>query len=110
MSKRVTVIGGGIGGLSLAWHLQEQGHEVHIYDTNPHWGGVTETAEEHDCILELGPDSIIRTKPAAMQLIKALGIEDLVQDTVEENRQALIAKGKRLVAVPPCSFPLFRVV
>ncbi len=101
MGKRVTVIGGGIGGLSLAWHLKEQGHEVHVYDANEHWGGVTESSEEHDCILELGPDSIIRTKPAAMQLIKALGIEDQVQDTVEANRQALIAKGKRLIPVPP---------
>ena len=101
MSKRIHVIGGGIGGLSLAWRLKQAGHDVHIYDANKHWGGVTETAHEHDCVLELGPDSIIRTKPAAMTLIKELGIEDQVQDTVEANRQALIAKGNKLIPVPP---------
>ena len=101
MSKTATVIGGGIGGLSLAWRLQKQGYTVNIYDSNQHWGGVTETAEEHGCVLELGPDSIIRTKPAAMTLIKELGIENQVQETVTQNRQALIARGNRLVAVPP---------
>ena len=101
MSKRANIIGGGIGGLAAAWRLQQRGYDVHVYDANPHWGGVTETAEEHECILELGPDSIIRSKPAAMQLIKELGIEDQVQDTVEHNRQALIARGNKLIPVPP---------
>lgn len=101
MSKTAHIIGGGIGGLSLGWQLQQRGHTVSLYDAGDHWGGVTESVQEHDCLLELGPDSIIRTKPAAVELIRQLGLEGQIQDTVPENRQALIARGKRLVAVPP---------
>ena len=101
MSKRAHVVGGGIAGLAAAWRLQQRGYDVHIFDKQAHWGGVTETAHEHDCVLELGPDSIIRSKPAALQLIKELGMEDQVQDTIEHNRQALIARGNKLIPVPP---------
>lgn len=101
MSKRAHVIGGGIAGLAAAWRLQQRGYEVHIFDKNKHWGGVTETTNEHQCVLELGPDSIIRSKPAAMQLIKELGMEAQVQETIEHNRRALIARGNKLIPVPP---------
>jgi len=39
MSKKIIIIGGGIGGLALANLLQKDGHEVHIYEKNSQLGG-----------------------------------------------------------------------
>ncbi len=36
---KVIVIGGGIGGLTVAHELAERGFEVHIYETRSSWGG-----------------------------------------------------------------------
>lgn len=37
--KRVAVVGGGPGGLSVAWQLRQQGHEAVVYDMSPELGG-----------------------------------------------------------------------
>ncbi|MFP3421854.1 FAD-dependent oxidoreductase, partial [Bacillus sp. SIMBA_161] len=37
--KSVIVIGGGLGGLSAAISLQQQGYEVALYEKNDHIGG-----------------------------------------------------------------------
>lgn len=36
---RVIVIGGGVGGLTVAHELAERGLEVHVYEARPDWGG-----------------------------------------------------------------------
>lgn len=38
--KRVAIIGGGPGGLSAAYYLRVEGHDVTIYDAMPHMGGM----------------------------------------------------------------------
>lgn len=38
--KKVGIIGGGPGGLSLAYFLRKQGHDVTIYDAMPEMGGM----------------------------------------------------------------------
>ena len=38
--KKVAVIGAGPGGLSVAWFLQQKGHQVDIYEASPHPGGM----------------------------------------------------------------------
>ncbi len=38
--KKVAVIGAGPGGLSVAWFLQQKGHQVDIYEASKHAGGM----------------------------------------------------------------------
>lgn len=38
--KKVAVIGAGPGGLSVAWFLQQKGHQVDIYEASPNPGGM----------------------------------------------------------------------
>src|SRR5688572_28978720 len=40
---RVIVIGGGIGGLTVAHELAERGFEVHVYEARSAWGGKART-------------------------------------------------------------------
>jgi oxygen-dependent protoporphyrinogen oxidase len=102
MSHDVIVIGGGIGGLTTAFRVRQQRPQARIalLESSDRFGGVVATRRADDLVLELGPDSLIRTKPAGMQLISELGLDAQVQDTDPRFRASLIARGDRLLAVP----------
>ena len=40
--KKISVIGGGVAGLSAAWQLARKGHDVTVYDEDEHIGGKLE--------------------------------------------------------------------
>ncbi len=58
------------------------------------------TTTDDGLILEHGPDSILRSKPAGLALIDLLSLNDELQDTEPDARSSLIARGSRLVPVP----------
>lgn len=96
------IVGGGIGGLTAAYrlHLRRPDWRIVVLESSARLGGVIATQRAPGLDLELGPDSIIRTKPAGMRLIADLGLGDQVQDTDPRFRASYIARGKRLLPVP----------
>jgi predicted NAD/FAD-binding protein len=46
---KVAVIGGGVAGISAAWHLQADGREVHLFERSTRLGGHTHTHELPVC-------------------------------------------------------------
>ena len=74
--KRVAIIGGGIAGLAAAWELHKGGAKVTLLEARPRLGGVIETKRARGWIVEGGPDSFLTTKPAAVELIREIGLED----------------------------------
>jgi phytoene desaturase len=53
--KRVGIIGGGLGGLSLAVKLQNEGYKVSLFERHSELGGVAQSFQEKDYYLEAGP-------------------------------------------------------
>ncbi len=100
MARTAIVIGGGVGGLTTAWRLQQRGWQVTVLEAGDRWGGVVQTRRQDGFTLELGPDSLIRTKPAGMALLKDLGLDGQVVGTGADARSSLIARGNRLHRVP----------
>ncbi|MHC5068071.1 MAG: protoporphyrinogen oxidase [Planctomycetota bacterium] len=102
MTKRIAVIGGGIGGLATAWYLcrRDPDCEVVVYEAAEQVGGVIATVRRDGWVLEEGPDSIISAKPEGMALLRELGLADDVQGTKPEAAQAFIVRKRRLVPVP----------
>lgn len=100
--KRIVVIGGGIGGLTAAYRLQklQPGADVTVLEAGERWGGVIRSSVEHGCILEHGPDSIVRSKPAGLALVRELGLENEVQPVEPSARRGLIARGNKLLPIP----------
>lgn len=99
---KIGIIGGGIGGLSSAWYLRQQCPDatITVMEAGSRWGGVVMTESVDNATLEHGPDAILTAKPAAMTLIRELGLQDQVIGTQESARRAYVVKGQRLIPVP----------
>lgn len=54
-AKKVIVIGGGLGGLSAAVTLQQNGFDVTLYEKNDHLGGKLNRREQEGFRFDLGP-------------------------------------------------------
>jgi len=100
VGNRVLVIGGGISGLSAAYDLTRAGADCTILEKQARVGGVIETRVSEGCTLECGPDSFLSAKPAALALIKEVGLEDDVIGSNDHQRTTYIWKRGALVALP----------
>jgi oxygen-dependent protoporphyrinogen oxidase len=96
----VVIIGGGISGLSTAWYLARGGAASTILESRPRLGGVIQTERVDGCIIEAGPDSFLSAKPAALELIRELGLAGQVIGSNDHLRVTYVRKGGRLVPLP----------
>ncbi len=55
VNKRISVIGGGLGGLTTACYLAQQGHSVALYEKNDGLGGRARVWEHEGFSFDLGP-------------------------------------------------------
>src|SRR5580692_13004559 len=103
---RLAVIGGGISGLAAAHHALELAEksrrtvEVELFDAGPRLGGVIWTERIGDCLVELGADSFITNKPAAIELCRRLNLDDRLIPTDAAHRQALVLRRGKPVPIP----------
>jgi oxygen-dependent protoporphyrinogen oxidase len=72
----VVVVGGGISGLTAARALWRQGLDVRLFEREPACGGVIKTDRVDDFIIDAGPDTLLAHKPAAIALVRELGLAD----------------------------------
>jgi len=96
----VIIDGGGIAGLSAAYDLSNAGVAHTLIEKQPRLGGVIETRQWDDCVMECGPDSFISAKPEAMTLIRELGLEGDVIGSKDEERVTYIQRHGKLVRLP----------
>jgi oxygen-dependent protoporphyrinogen oxidase len=94
------IIGGGISGLSTAYYLAKGGAASTIVESRPRLGGVIQTEHIDGCTIEAGPDSFLSVKPAAMELIRELGLAGEVIGSNDHLRVTFVRKNGRLVALP----------
>jgi oxygen-dependent protoporphyrinogen oxidase len=104
--KRVVIIGGGITGLAAAHRVLERSREMGqqvdltILEAGPRVGGIVQSRERDGFLLESGPDSFISEKPAAVELVKRLGLESHLIETNEDHRRSFVVGQGRLLPVP----------
>jgi oxygen-dependent protoporphyrinogen oxidase len=96
----VVIIGGGISGLSAAYYLARGGVPSTILESRPRLGGVIQTERVEGCTIEAGPDSFLSAKPAALELIRELGLADQVIGSNDRLRITYVRKGGRLLPLP----------
>jgi protoporphyrinogen/coproporphyrinogen III oxidase len=96
----VAIVGGGISGLSTAYYLSRRGIPATILEARPRLGGVIRTEYLEGCTLEAGPDSFLSSKPAALELIRELGLADQVIGSNDFSRKTYVWKQGRLIPLP----------
>ncbi|MFD2617174.1 protoporphyrinogen oxidase [Terrilactibacillus laevilacticus] len=106
--KHVAIIGGGITGLSAAFRLQKMMEEtketfnVTIIESSDRFGGKIETIRREGFTIERGPDSFLKRKKEALELVEELGLSDQL---VSNNMgKAYILKNRKLHSIPESSF------
>lgn len=83
MVKRVTILGAGISGLTLAWYLQKlHGDQISLtlLEKSNRVGGWIQTFQKSDFLFELGPRSCRPhgTGVQTLELIAGLGLQDQI--------------------------------
>ena len=105
-ARRVAVIGGGLAGLSAAHRLNElatergESIEVTLFEAGPRLGGLVGTERIGEYLIDVGADSFLTNKPAAVNLCRRLGIEDRLVPTDARFRGALVLRNGRPVPIP----------
>jgi protoporphyrinogen/coproporphyrinogen III oxidase len=103
--KQVAIIGGGISGLSAAFHLEKaraEGADLSytLFESSQRVGGSLRSDRVEECLVEAGPDSFLTEKSWALSLCKELGIDDQVIGSNDAQRKTYIVVKGRLVAMP----------
>lgn len=103
---RAAILGGGLAGLTAAAKLQSlfkaagQPLELTIFEASDRTGGMLDTSKQHDCLMELGPDSIITDKPWALELCEELGLGEEILPTQSAHRGSFLVRKGKLVRTP----------
>ena len=98
--KHAVIVGGGISGLSAAYELDKAGVPYTLIERAPSLGGVIRTNRIGGSTIEAGPDSFISQKPAALELIRELGMADQVIGSNDHLRITFLRRHGRLVPLP----------
>jgi protoporphyrinogen/coproporphyrinogen III oxidase len=94
----VAIIGGGITGLTAAYELTRHGRFVTVLEASPRAGGLIRTEHSGGFTVEAGPDSLLATKPAGLELVRALGLGSEVIHV--RTPGAFVLRGHRLYRLP----------
>jgi oxygen-dependent protoporphyrinogen oxidase len=94
----VIVVGGGITGLTAAYELSKRDLRVAVLEAAARSGGLIRTERVDGFTIEAGPDAILSSKPAALDLVRELGLEGHIQYV--RTPGAFVLRGRRLYKLP----------
>ena len=103
---RLTIIGGGIAGLSAAYYARKNNPELDItmLESDSRWGGKINTDrvtfDDGQFIIEGGPDTFLATKPWAVALCKELGLSDRLHGTNQKQKNTYVLHHNKLEPLP----------
>jgi len=103
---RITIIGGGISGLALAYAIQSQAREAGqeiacvLLEREERLGGKIWSIREEGYTCEWGPNGFLDNKPMTLELCAQLGISDQLLRSDDNARKRFIYAGSRLHRLP----------
>jgi oxygen-dependent protoporphyrinogen oxidase len=91
------ILGGGVTGLAAAWHLQQRGETVEVWEAGPNVGGWMKTLPWEGGHFETGPQGVLWQQGTAVdRLFTAIGLPFKSPGTGAR----WVGKGGRLIPVP----------
>ncbi|HMJ10677.1 MAG TPA: protoporphyrinogen oxidase [Polyangiaceae bacterium] len=117
-TPRVAVVGGGITGLSGAYHVSQTRPDVELVllESRNRLGGNIVTLREQGFVIDGGPDSFLITKPEGMRLCSELGLQsELIAPESDAAKVYMVHAGRlerlpagMVLAVPTRVGPMLR--
>jgi oxygen-dependent protoporphyrinogen oxidase len=107
----VVVVGGGISGLTLAYHLERVAPRVDVtlLEKQANVGGCVRTASADGFRVEAGPNGFLDAKPAVVDLCRELGLADrLLPASEAAARRRFLFLNDRLRMLPGGLLPFLR--
>lgn len=105
-TREVIVVGGGVSGLTTAWHLHRLGVDVALLEAEARVGGCTKTERRGGFLLEKGPFNVIVRDPSFQALLEAMADRVNVVTASKAARARFLYRRGRLVKVPADPFSL----
>jgi protoporphyrinogen/coproporphyrinogen III oxidase len=102
--KKIAIIGGGITGLTTAFYIQKQSIEsgveveVTIFEKDNRLGGKIRTEKIDGYLIERGPDSFLKRKKEALELVEDLHLSERVISN--QTGKSYILKEEELHPIP----------
>ena len=100
MSMPIAILGGGITGLSAAWHLRRAGAPVILFEAADRAGGVIESVRRDGWLHEGGPNSVLEGPPETAETIEALGLGPRLLYADESAKNRYVIRRGRLEPMP----------
>jgi protoporphyrinogen/coproporphyrinogen III oxidase len=106
------VVGGGISGLTTAFHLARRGLRVAVLEASHRVGGAIETYADGGWRFEMGPSTVLEKDESFGRLLRDCGLEEEKITALPAAKRRFLYKDGRLVPLPggPVGFlktPLF---
>lgn len=96
----VAVVGAGISGLAVAFHLARAGRRVAVLEASEHLGGAIVTHRRDRFLFELGPNTVLENRSEVGELIRDAGLEGDKIEALPEAKKRFLWKGGELVPLP----------
>jgi len=107
---RLTIIGGGIAGLSAAYYAVRHAEaenislDIILLEAGDRWGGKIATErvpfDGDQFVIEGGPDTFLATKPWGVELCRELGLHERLHGTNPKQRNTYVLHKGRLEPLP----------
>jgi oxygen-dependent protoporphyrinogen oxidase len=98
--RQALVVGGGISGLTVAWHLHRAGVDVGLLESRGSVGGSIETEHRDGFLLEKGPFNVMVRDPAFEELLEGVADRITVVTASDAAKNRYIYRRGKLHAVP----------
>jgi oxygen-dependent protoporphyrinogen oxidase len=99
-TMKIAIIGGGISGLTLAWHLQKSGVAYDLFEADARPGGNLRTwATPEGYLLETGPNSL-QLSPELEELLADLGLTNQIQEAAAVSQHRYVLRDGRYQIMP----------
>jgi oxygen-dependent protoporphyrinogen oxidase len=105
--KKIAVLGGGLTGLTAAYHLSRLGYRVRLFEQTSRVGGAIRTEISDGWLVEAGPNSLQESNAEITALLAELGLERerVEADPAAKNRY--LVRDGQLVPLPLSPRALF---
>ena len=107
-TSQITIIGGGISGLTTAWWLRKQGYSVKVFEQDATVGGTMKTVHNNGWLIETGPNSALETTPLFKILCNDLGISNELVYANPAGKNRYILRNGKLHPLPMSPGKFFR--